>query len=248
MSDERPVLVEREGARGELVLNRPERRNALTGPLVEALHAGLDELTADEGIRVILIRGAGGAFCAGLDLDAFRAEPAPPWRARFSTLWADLHAAIYACPKPVVGALEGPAIAGGSSLALACDMLIAGEGCRFQVAEVKLGMAAPLNVVWLQLKYGTGRALEFAVGGQPYGGAALAARGLAVRAVPDGEVLGAARAYADLLAGNQPGAVATVKQSIRAVQGVGDFRALVAAAQAVSAGRGAGPGEGLRAR
>jgi enoyl-CoA hydratase/carnithine racemase len=248
MSGEPLALVERDGSRGELVLNRPERRNALIGPLVEALRAGLAELIADEGVHVILIRGAGGAFCAGLDLDAFAEDPPPAWRAGFSALWADLHAGLYACPKPVVGALEGPAIAAGSALALACDMLVAGDTCRFQVAEARFGMAAPVNVVWLMAKFGAARALELAVGAQPFAGPALVQRGLAVMSVPDADVLAAARAYAGRLAENKPLGMAAIKGQIRRLSGISDFREMIAQAQAQRPTQGAGPGQGLRQR
>ena len=120
------VRVERQGARGELVLNRPQRRNALIRPLVEELHAGLDELVADEAVNAILIRGEGGTLCAGLDLKARKEEP--ELLANFGPTWASYHAAVYDCPKPIIGALEGAAIAGGSGLALSCDFLIATEG------------------------------------------------------------------------------------------------------------------------
>ncbi|MGD9893813.1 MAG: enoyl-CoA hydratase/isomerase family protein [Dehalococcoidia bacterium] len=248
MDTESLAIVERYGPRGELVLNRPSRRNALIGPLVEALRTGLAELVADPEVRVIVIRGAGGSFCAGLDLDAFAADPPPPWRAGFSALWADLHAGLYDCPKPIVGALEGPAIAAGSALALACDMLIAGDGCRFQVAEARLGLAAPINTVWLTLKFGAARALEFAVGAQPYNGPALVSRGVALMSVPDQDVLAAARGYADLLAENKPAGMAAIKSSIRMLNRIESFKDLITSVQAARPGRTAGPGDGLRLR
>lgn len=247
MENEDLALVERHGARGELILNRPERRNALVGPLVAALHAGFDELVADDTVNAILIRGAGGSFCAGLDLDAFGAEPPPPWRATFGEQWAGFHATLYGCPKPIIGALEGPAIAAGSALALACDMLIAGAGCRFQVAEAKLGMAAPVNVVWLQLKFGVARALELAVGAQPMDGVALVARGIALAAVPDDAVLTEARAYADRIAQNKPSAMAAIKATIRALNGSPDFGERIGLAQQFRPAQ-SGPGAGLRGR
>jgi enoyl-CoA hydratase/carnithine racemase len=98
-----------------------------------------------------------------------------------------------------------------------------------------MGMAAPLNLVWLTMKFGMARALEFAVGGQPYGGRELVARGIAVRSAPDERVLDEARAYADLLARNTPAAMAAVKRTIRALTGVDDFRTLVERAQAAGA-------------
>ncbi|MGI8549591.1 MAG: enoyl-CoA hydratase/isomerase family protein [Dehalococcoidia bacterium] len=248
MANERLVLVEQHGVRGELVLNRPDRRNALIGPLVQELHEGLDALIADDAVNVILIRGAGGTLCAGLDLDAFSADPSPPWREHFSSIWAGLHVAIYACPKLIVGVLEGAAIAAGSALALACDILIAGDAARFQVAEVKLGMAAPINVVWLEYKFGVARAMEFAAGGQRHSGRELVERGIATKSFPDDRVLSEARAYADLLAENRPGAVAAVKRTIRSLAGIEDFRGRIAAAQDAGRGTDAGPGRGLRGR
>ncbi len=225
------VLVERYGARGELVLNRPEKRNALTGPLVEQLIAGLAELVSDPSVHVILIRGAGGTFCAGRDRDAFAAEPPQPWVATFSRRTAELHTSLYHCPKVTVGVLEQAAIAAGSALALACDVLIAGDAARFHVAEVGMGMPAAINIVWLELKYGVARAIEFAACGQPYTGSELAARGLALRSVPDARVLVEARTYADDLTRNGPAAVATAKQMIRALGGEADFGARVERAQ-----------------
>ena len=134
--------------------------------------------------------------------------------------------------KGVAGVLERAAIAAGTALALACDLLIAGDNARFHVAEVGMGMAAPLNTVWLELKFGVAKAIEFAAAGQPYSGRELAARGIALRSFPDDRVVEEARAYADLLAKNQPAAVAAVKQTIRRLCGVEEFRERVRRAQA----------------
>lgn len=226
MSDAPVVLIERHEAVGELVLNRPHRRNAITGPLVDALHAGLDELVADADVRVILIRGAEGTFCAGNDLKEFRAEPRPAWLADHGQRWADFHAALFGCPKPIVGALEGHAIAAGSALALACDFLIAGEEAQLHVAEVALGLGpAPVNSVWLEWKYGAGRAQEFVVGGLPYTGRALANRGMALRAVPDDRVVEEARMLAARLADNSGESMARAKALVRRLSGVPDAEA-----------------------
>ncbi|HJM88982.1 MAG TPA: enoyl-CoA hydratase/isomerase family protein [Dehalococcoidia bacterium] len=229
MADEALVRVERDGARGELVLNRPHRKNALTRPLVEELHAGLDELAADDDINAILIRGEGGAFCGGLDLKARRDEPEV--MENFGPTWASYHAAVYACPTPIIGALEGPAIAAGSGLALSCDFLIAGEGARLHASEVRLGRLAPLNLIWLQLKFGAATAMEVVVGGQPFTGVELVARGIAVRVVADADVVTEARAYADAIAENDAGAMASAKATLRDLNGVDDFHALIVATQ-----------------
>ena len=235
MPDAPLVLVERADAIGALVLNRPDRRNAITGPLVDALHAGLDELIADDEVKVILIRGAEGTFCAGNDLKEFTADPPPSWRATHGERWANMHTALFGCPKPTIGALEGHAIAAGSALALACDFLIAGEDAQLRVAEVALGLGpAPVNAVWLEWKYGAARAQEFVAGGLPYTGRALANRGIALRAVPDDEVVAEARLLASRLAENDGASMARAKALVRRLSGVEDaeaFRARIALAQ-----------------
>jgi len=222
------AYVERTGAVGELIINRPERRNALTSDTITALHAGLEELIADPEVNVIVLRGAGGAFTAGMDL---KAEFAPDHFDR----WRRLHAAIYASPKPIVGALERFAIAGGSALALSCDFLVVGETARIDTSEVRIGMAATLNVVWLQLKWGIAVGYRFALAGQPILGPELVALGVAVKAVPDDQVVEETRAFAAAFTEHDAWAMGSVKRTLQNQQGtVGSdaFEALVLAAQA----------------
>ena len=226
------VLIERDGRRGELVLNRPQRKNSLIGPLVEELLAGLRELEADEDIGAIVIRGAEGGFCAGLDVKEFRADPPPAWRANFSELWCEFHASCFECPKPIVGALEGFAIAGGSGLALACDLLVVGDGAFLEVAEARLGMAAPMNVAWLRIKLGLTRTYELVMGAERYYGPDLVRLGLATKTVPDPEVLSEARALADRLASFPAPVHASTKRIVGALAPFDDARAYFKAAQA----------------
>ena len=115
------------GSWAELVLNRPERKNAINGPLGRDLSRALADIEKSEHIQAVLFRGAGGAFCSGLDLKEFNAEPAPDWLPDFQHIWRDAHRGLMSCSKPIVGALERYAINGGAALALACDLLIAGE-------------------------------------------------------------------------------------------------------------------------
>ena len=142
------------GRWAEVVLNRPERRNAINGPLGEALAAAIERAGADDGIQAVLLRGADGAFCSGLDLKAFNADPPPDWMPRFSAIWRAAHKAIFECKKPIVAALERFAINGGAALALSADLLVAGETAFLQVGEVRQGMAAPYNMAWLRLRHG----------------------------------------------------------------------------------------------
>ena len=120
---------------GEVVMNRPDVKNAINGPLGEGLAAALNRANEDPEINVVVLRGAGGAFCSGLDLKAFNAEPEPEWLARFNQIWRGAHRALFECQKPIIGALERYAINGGAALALAADLLVAGESAYVQVGR-----------------------------------------------------------------------------------------------------------------
>ena len=90
----------------EVILNRPERRNAITGPLADELAAVLGELNRSNTLRVVALRGSEGAFCSGLDIKEFSAEPPPRWVAEFSSKWRAVHRALFDCPHALIGALE----------------------------------------------------------------------------------------------------------------------------------------------
>lgn len=221
------VLVEEHGTRGELVLNRPERRNSLTGPLVRELQAGFDRLDRSSGINVIVIRGAEGYFCAGLDLKEFSKDPQPDWVAGFSEQWLSFHCALYECNKPIIGALEGFAIAGGSALALACDFLVIGQGAFLHVAEAERGMQAPINAAWLQLRYGYAKTQCMTLLAQRYYGDDLVKQGMALESVEDVAVLPRTREVADRLAAFDNRNLAALKNGVRKTLGDFSFRRLV---------------------
>lgn len=209
-----PVFATREGGVAEIVLNRPARRNAVTGPLAQRLHAEIVAATEDDEVAVLLIRGAGGAFCSGLDLGEFRADPPPDWMPDFSGLWLDVHAALYDCPKPIVAALERFAINAGSALALAADVLVAGEQAFLHVGEIQMGMAAPMNMAWLRLRHPESVASRLAIVGRRYAGPELAAMGVAAEVVDDAGVVDRARELSATIAGYPPQGVRAIKQTI----------------------------------
>lgn len=200
----------------EVVLNRPERRNALTGPLAEELAEGLQSIAADPAVSVVILRGAGGAFCSGLDLKEFAREPAPDWIADFPRLWREVHEALYDLPCIVVGALERAAVNGGASLALACDFLIAGDNAFLQVGEIQQGMAAPMNMAWLRLRHSEALAARVALLGDRINGPELVVLGLATASVADDRVLADARQLATRLAAHDAAGVRRIKHSLRA--------------------------------
>ncbi len=200
--------------------------------MVEEMREAIEALTSDDSVNVVLIRGAGGAFCAGMDLEARRVDPLPAWVAHMPDLWADFHAAVWSCPKPVVGAVERAAIAGGSALCFACDFIVVGETTRVGAREARMGMAAPINVVWLLTRWGYQTAVTVTTTARDFTGRELLDLGLAYKCVADAAVLDEARALADELAQNNPGAMATIKRSIQRLSGVSDFRDLLRQAQA----------------
>lgn len=229
---ESAILVERSAGMATVVLNRPERRNAVDGPLVAAFAEVLETLVGDPDAGAILIRGAGGTFCSGLDLKAMQADPRPAWADGFSEAWLNLHVALHACPKPLICALEGYAINAGSALALACDFVIAGEGAYLHIGEVEQGVLGPLNIGWLRMRHSEAVAARLAIVGKRTYGPELAAIGVALECVPDDAVVMTAEALAVRL-GSFPNRAAEVsKRAIRAAGGERDARAIFEAARA----------------
>jgi len=226
------ISTERHGGCAELVLNRPEKRNALIGPMVVEMREAIEAFSADEGVGVVLIRGAGGTFCAGMDLEARRTDPPPEWAGRMNDLWADFHAALWRCPKPVIGAVERAAIAAGSALCFACDFIVVGETARVGAREARLGMAgAPINTAWLLTRWGYHTALTVTASARDFNGRELKEMGIAYRCVPDDRVLDEARAVAEELGQNSAPAMAAMKRTLQRVSGVSDFRELILRAQ-----------------
>ena len=127
-------------------LHRPHRKNAIVAPLLDELTTHVDAASTDDSIEVVLLCGAGGAFCSGLDLTEYNAEPPPAWLPTASVSLEAAHTALGACPQPVVVALERYAINGGAAFALAGDLVVAGRESWLQVGEARLGMNAPMNL------------------------------------------------------------------------------------------------------
>lgn len=206
-------LVNRHDANGVAVieLNRPERKNALTGPLFDELADHLEAATADPAVASIVLCGAGGSFCSGLDLKEYNADPPPAWLAtsRDSSLRA--HLALATCGKPIIVALERYAINGGAAYALAGDLMVVGETGWLQVGEVQQGMTAPMNLAWLLARYPLNVAMHIVLPGARLDGRKLKELGVAYDVVPDAEVRDRAVALAEQLAAYPDGAAAAMK-------------------------------------
>ena len=204
------VLTERRDGVLLVTLNRPEARNAINRAVAEGVAAALDELDATPGLRAGIITGAGGTFCAGMDLKGFLAGENPTEGGRgFGGIVTRPPA------KPVIAAVEGYALAGGFEIALACDLIVASEAASFGLPEVSRGLvAAAGGLVRLPGRIPYHLAMEIALTGDRYPAGRLHEAGLISRLVPAGEALTAAKELAARIARNAPLALAASKRII----------------------------------
>ena len=236
MSD---VRVERDGAVVTLVLDRPRRRNALTGEMYGMLERGLAEAESDDAVRVVVFRGSEDTFTAGNDLDDFLERPPT---GRDAPVFRFLQRAAFAT-KPLVAAVNGPAIGLGTTLLLHCDLVYAGAGARFQMPFVKLGLVPEFASTYLlPLAAGHARSRELLLTGEAFDAKAAREAGLVTTVVPDGETYLRAAEAAARLAALPAEAVRATKRLLRephraaieqALQAESDvFRAMLARPEA----------------
>src|SRR5580698_1357721 len=206
MSDE--VLVERHGPVQVITINRPEARNALNRAVAVGIRDAVDELDATPELQVGVLTGAGGTFSAGMDLKAFLKGESPSFPGR------GLCGITQTPPrKPLIGAAEGWALAGGFELLLACDLVVAGSSARFGVPEVTRGLlAAAGGALLLPQRIPRAVALELLLTGDPISAPRAAEIGLVNRVVEDGQALPAAVDLATRIAANAPLALAATNQ------------------------------------
>ncbi len=206
MSEE--VLVERRGAVQVIIINRPEARNALNGAVAAGIRDAVDELDAADELRVGVLTGAGGTFSSGMDLKAFLRGESPSFPGR------GLCGITQTPPrKPLIGAPEGWALAGGFELLLACDLVIAGTSARFGVPEVKRSLVAGAGgALLLGQRIPRALALEMLLTGDPIDAVRAAEIGLVNRVVDDGKALDAAIEMAERIAANGPLALIATKE------------------------------------
>ncbi len=199
-----------------ITLNRPNNRNALSTELVDSLSAHLNETIDDAEIRVIVLTGAGTVFCAGADLKERRTVSAGATDDELPT-FVRVFQAIAAAPKPVVGKLNGHALAGGLGLACSCDLTIAPERALLGFTEVRIGVAPAIISVVCLPKLRMADAAELFLTGERIPAQRAAAVGLINRAVPDDQLDAATEEMiAKLLLGG-PKALAATKQLLAKV-------------------------------
>lgn len=204
------VLVSVKAGIQTIVLNRPEARNAMTLEAAHAIADALDELDNRDDIRVSILTGTGGSFCAGMDLKGFLRGEKPSIEGRgFGGLTARPP------KKPLIAAVEGYALAGGFELVLACDLVVAADNAQFGVPEVKRGLAATAGgLVRLPRQLPYRIALELALTGDMFPATRAYELGLINRLVAPGDTLTEAYALAERIIHNGPLSVATSKQVV----------------------------------
>lgn len=214
------LLFERDGHVAVVTLNRPAARNALSSEMLVRMEEAWQAIDQDAEIRVAIVTGAGGHFCAGADLKAMAAgHPDDEWTPRFAAD-PDLHWRAllrhFQPRKPLIAAVEGYAVAGGTEILQAMDLRVAGESAVFGVAEVQRGLF-PLggSTVRLRRQIPYTVAAELLLTGRQMPAAEAKAVGLIGHVVPDGQALAKARELADRIAANGPLAVQAVLQSLR---------------------------------
>jgi enoyl-CoA hydratase/carnithine racemase len=242
------LLSARDGAVATITLNRPEKRNALTIPMLEAFHAAVKAVADDESVRVLIVAGAGKAFCAGLDLKEMGLARRPDGSVEYPEIEGVLHD-LERCPVPTIAMMQGDAIAGGLELALHCDLRIAGTSARMGMPLARIGLVVPYPLTQKLLDtVGTVKTKEMLFTGALLDAESAKTAGLVTRVVPDADLERAARALAAEIAANAPLSLRTMKAAINEANGFRNPQPSPAlAAQAAAARKSEDLQEGLRA-
>jgi len=206
------ILVARDGLVATITLNRPDKRNALTTGMIARLHGEIERLTSDGEARVVVLRAAGAAFCAGLDLREL-AEQRAAGAAETHTLEEALHV-LEALPQPTIAVVQGDAVAGGCELALHCDLRVAGDAARFSMPLARIGLAVPVRLVWKLVEtIGQAATRELLFTGEAVDATTAHGLGLVNRVVPAPELERTATALAQQIARNAPLSLRAMKAS-----------------------------------
>lgn len=242
LHDDGPVRV--------LTLDRPEVKNALSRRLRAELAEQVRLAGEDDAVRALVLTGAGDAFCAGLDLNELEGtlSATEAEHREDTTALAALLLALVRCPKPVIAAVNGPAVAGGAGLVTACDVAFAGASARFGYTEARIGFVAALVSVLLVRQVGDKHARELLLGAGLIDAQRAAAIGLVNEVVADDGLMDRALAFARRVARNAPGSLAATKRLLAEVVAASLADGMAAAIEVNVASRsGAELAEGVRA-
>ncbi|MGB8064848.1 MAG: enoyl-CoA hydratase-related protein [Candidatus Sulfotelmatobacter sp.] len=207
------LQVASEGGLATITLNRPEKRNAISFELIDDLLRALDEVAKSEAI-VLILTGAGKAFCSGMDLENLKAllGRSPAQNLKDSETMVRLFRALYEFPKVTIAAVNGAAIAGGTGLALLCDFTLAVPEAKFGYTEVRIGFVPAIVSTFLLRQVGEKQARDLLLTGRLFGADEAARMGLISEIVPPENLISRARELAALLMENSSASLRATKQ------------------------------------
>jgi methylglutaconyl-CoA hydratase len=211
------ILVSDEDGVRRITLNRPERRNAMTPEMQAELIAAMEEAAASD-CRVVVLAGAGEAFCAGLDLSALQGmndKTAAEHRVDAERV-ARLFRTLYELPKPTIAMVQGPAVAGGTGLATMCDFTLAVPGAKFGYTEVRIGFVPAVVSAFLVLQIGEKQARDLLLTARLFTSEEAMRLGLVTEVVEAERLEARMLELAGVLKGNSPEALAATKMLLRA--------------------------------
>jgi len=212
------LRLEPEGDLATLTFSRPEKRNAISSEMIADLMAALDE-TERSHARVVILTGAGKAFSSGMDLEALKAmateTPSADAVRESSRTMARMFRRIYEFPKPLIAAVNGPAIAGGCGIATLCDFTLAAPDAKFGYTEVRIGFIPAIVSVFLIRQIGEKRARDLLLTGRIVGAEEARTLGLVNEIVPADKLMDRARELAAQLIENSPISLTYTKRLLR---------------------------------
>lgn len=207
-------MIRTESLQGQLAvvrLERPEKRNALTRPLIAQLTAELVRLAEDDSVRGIILAGAGPSFCAGVDLHEF-ADGTPESASALIRGLAELCASVRDNPKPIACTIQGYCLGGALELAACCDLRVCAPDAQLGMPEVLLGIPSVIDAVMLGHLIGVGRARELLLTGDPISGQTAYGWGLVTRLAPASDLIEVARELLGKITRHESAVVAAQKR------------------------------------
>jgi methylglutaconyl-CoA hydratase len=211
------LTLDRKGPVAVLTLNRPDKRNAISYELIDELLRALSDVQDSPDSQVLIVTGAGRAFCSGMDLDNLRRLAKRSEQENFgdSQTMARLFRALYEFPKVTIAAVNGPAIAGGCGLATLCDFTLASSEAKFGYTEVRIGFVPAIVSAFLLRQVGEKQARDLLLTGRIIGAEEAFRLGLVNEVVAPDHLLQRARALANSLLENSPASLAATKRLLK---------------------------------
>lgn len=207
------LLLDISGQIAGITLNRPDKRNAVSATMIAELQTALDEVEKSHA-RVVIVTGAGKAFCAGMDLEMLAAisQQSPAENQEDSRRMAKMLRRLWSFPRPLIAAVNGAALAGGCGIATLCDFTLATPEAKFGYTEVKIGFLPAIVSVFLTRQIGEKKARDLLLTGRIVEAAEAKELGLVNEIVPAENLLARARELAEVLIAASPGSLSRAKR------------------------------------